>query len=666
MTHTPDDGPEPASTRQLLDCAVAAVGGAPRTGQQTMADEVTRAIESGTHLAVQAGTGTGKSLAYLVPAIRQAMITGDTVVVSTATIALQRQLVERDLPRLADALEKLLPRRPSFAMLKGRSNYLCRNKIAADDTGRDGLLDPAELTETGRMVKKIVDWAATTDTGDRDSFTDGCPDVVWRSVSVSSRECIGAGSCPFGPDCFAEAAKDRARDVDVLVTNHALLAIDAINGGMILPEHSTVIIDEAHELDGRITSVASHEISPKALVMAANRGKKIGAGAAAAALESAAGDFADWLSSTDDGRITDLDESGHAAINSIAEALRDMRREISGAAGDSPSPEETTEKKLLANHLTDLALACQRLFDCVLHDEPAGHNDVVWVEKQQRPGNRLVIAPLQVSDLLAEHLFPSATVIMTSATLITGGNFRGFATSVGLSPDEFTGIDVGSPFDPARSGILYVARHLPTPSRGEVDDRVYDEMEQLIMAAGGRTLGLFASRRAADTAAEVLSGRIPFTIFKQGDSSTGVLVDKFANDENSCLFGTLSLWQGVDVPGSACSLVIIDKIPFPRPDDPLFSARKQAADAAGRNGFMEVAAGHAALLLAQGAGRLLRSVTDKGVVAVLDNRLVTKRYGSFLLKSMPPMWTTTDTATVTGCLHRLTGTGSPAAESPPG
>jgi ATP-dependent DNA helicase DinG len=217
----------------------------------------------------------------------------------------------------------------------------------------------------------------------------------------------------------------------------------------------------------------------------------------------------------------------------------------------------------------------------------------------------------------------------------------------------WSGIDVGSPFDHPRSGILYVARHLPPPGRDGLPEQYLDEIQELITAAGGRTLGLFSSMRAARQAATELRGRVDYPVLCQGEDPTSQLISRFAEDEASCLFGTLSLWQGVDVPGRSLQLVIIDRIPFPRPDDPLASARQRAVAARGGNGFMDVAAAQAALLLAQGTGRLLRTVTDRGVVAILDPRLVTARYGDFLRASLPPFWTTTNPETVRGALRRL-------------
>ncbi|MGH3259688.1 MAG: ATP-dependent DNA helicase, partial [Streptosporangiaceae bacterium] len=309
--------------------------------------------------------------------------------------------------------------------------------------------------------------------------------------------------------------------------------------------------------------------------------------------------------------------------------------------------------------------------------------DRPFSDDSRRPPT-LRVAPLEVGPVLRERLFRQHTVALTSATLALGGSFDPLAAQWGLavparggdppeppahggaarppiSPRGWTGLDVGSPFDHPRSGILYVARHLPPPGRDQLPEAYVTELEELIDAAGGRTLGLFSSMRAALQAADALRDRIKQPLLCQGDDVTAQLVRQFAEDEPTCLFGTLSLWQGVDVPGPSLQLVVIDRIPFPRPDDPLASARQRAVAARGGNGFMTVAAAQAALLLAQGAGRLLRTVTDRGVVAVLDPRLMTARYGGFLRTSLPPFWTTTDPALVRAALRRLGASAPPAA-----
>lgn len=646
------------STVDLLDAAVSALGGARRAGQVRMAEAVTTALEKERHLAVQAGTGTGKSLAYLVPAFRHAQETGHTVIVSTATLALQRQLVERDLPRLAEALEPHLEKKPTFAIMKGRSNYVCLNKVsrAAELEDEDALLDQDAISSLGRHVQRVYEWAEDTETGDREDLEPGVPDLAWRQVSVTSNECLGATRCPHGEDCFAELARRRAADVDIVVTNHALLAIDAVADINILPEHDVVIIDEAHELDGRITSVSTAEITGRALKMAANRAKSLGANGKDQRLSEQANELSQLLGEFTPGRWTDLPEEAKQQLMSLADTLSDCRETIARApeGEQAQDPEKSAERQNLANHLGSLVEAIARILDVFATGDPAAHADVVWLERDERTLNdTLAVAPLSIAGMLHEKLFGEQTVVLTSATLALGGRFDAMAAQWGLPKGTWDSLDVGYPFDPARSGILYTAAHLPQPGRDGLSPQTLKEIRELIMAAGGRTLGLFSSRRAAQQAAEELKPTLPFDIYLQGEDSIGALVDKFTKNENSCLFGTLTLWQGVDVPGPACSLVLIDRIPFPRPDNPLMQARTEAAKAAGRNGFMEVSATHAALLMAQGAGRLLRSTADRGVVAVLDSRLETKRYGSYLRASMPQMWPTSDPQVVRGALKRL-------------
>ena len=653
------DEPLNQSTETLLDAAVESLGGARREGQLKMANAVTKALESERHLAVQAGTGTGKSLAYLVPAIRHAQNTGHTVIVSTATLALQRQLVERDLPRLVDALEPVMESKPTFAIMKGRSNYLCLNKVArADELAEEQgeLLEEHEASRLGRHIKRLYDWADETETGDRDDLDQGVPDLAWRQVSVTSAECLGATRCPHGEECFAELARRKAADVNVVVTNHALLAIDAVSDVNVLPEHEVVIVDEAHELDGRITSVSTAEITSRAIKMAANSAKSLGANGKDQRLAELADEFTILLSEFGPGRWTDMPDNAKSQLTALGDTLRECREAIARTpeGEQANDPEKFAERQNLANHLATMAEAVARILDVFATGDPSAHEDVVWLERDERSfTDTLAVAPLSIAGMLHEKLFGEQTVVLTSATLALGGRFDAMAAQWGMPKGTWDSLDVGYPFDPAKKGILYVAKHLPQPGRDGLAPETIEEMRELIMAAGGRTLGLFSSRRAAEQAALELKPKLPFDVFVQGEDSIGALVERFSKNENSCLFGTLTLWQGVDVPGPACSLVLIDRIPFPRPDNPLMQARTEAAQAAGRNGFMEVSATHAALLMAQGAGRLLRSVTDRGVVAVLDNRLETKRYGGFLKASMPQFWQTTDSTVVQGALQRL-------------
>ena len=632
------------SLPELLHAAVTAVGGTERAGQVTMAEAVAEAVDANSHLLVQAGTGTGKSLGYLVPALAH----GERVVVATATLALQRQLVERDLPRTVEALQPLLRRRPQFAMLKGRSNYLCLHRLheGVPQEEEDGLFDPFEAaapsSKLGQDLLRLRDWSDETETGDRDDLTPGVSDRAWAQISVSSRECLGASKCAYGAECFAEMARERAKLADVVVTNHALLAIDAIQGAPVLPEHEVLIVDEAHELVSRVTGAATGELTPSQVNRAVRRAAKLVNEKAADALQTAAEGFERVMELALPGRLEEVPEDlGYALL-----ALRDAARTVISALGStrdkSVQDEDAVRKQAMASVESVHAVA-ERISE-------GSEFDVVWYERHERFGPSLRVAPLSVSGLLREKLFEDRSVVLTSATLKLGGDFNGVGASLGLAPEgtagddvpQWKGLDVGSPFDYRKQGILYVARHLATPGRDAARADMLDELAELVEAAGGRTLGLFSSMRAAKAAAEELRGRLERPILLQGEETLGELIKNFAADPDTCLFGTLSLWQGVDVPGASCQLVVMDRIPFPRPDDPLMSARQKAVEEAGGNGFMAVAATHAALLMAQGAGRLVRATGDKGVVAVLDPRLANARYGSYLRASLPDFWYTTD------------------------
>jgi ATP-dependent DNA helicase DinG len=672
---------------ELLETAVTALGGQPREGQQRMVEAVSKALRSGEHLAVQAGTGTGKSLAYLIPAIRHAIEKDTTVVVSTATIALQRQLVDRDLPRLADALKPVLGRKPTFAILKGRRNYLCLHRLSGSedvDDGADQLFDPFAISALGRHVKRLHEWSSDTDTGDRDELVPGVPDSAWRQVSVTARECLGVSRCPIGTDCFAERAKHEAGRADVVVTNHALLAIDALENRAVLPEHDVVVVDEAHDLVDRVTGVATAELTAASVAVASRRCGKLVDQAVADRLNEASEGLALVLTDAPLGRWEQgLPTPVAGALAAVRDATSACRLGLGSERREDP--ENATQRKLALALLDEVNETAARLLGAFAEEDPAKRYDVVWLAEQGPDGTRsrvLRVAPLSVGGLLRERLFGQRTVVLTSATLTLGGSFDALARQWGLpaeqpsvdgagaadgpaekapakdpipDPDRprWSGVDVGSPFQHERAGILYVAKHLPTPGRDGLPKAYLDEIAELVTAAGGGTLGLFSSMRAAKQATEALRPRLEQPILCQGDDATGLLVKKFAEDDATCLFGTLSLWQGVDVPGRSLRLVLIDRIPFPRPDDPLVSARQRAVDSRGGNGFLTVSATHAALLLAQGAGRLLRGMDDRGVVAVLDSRLATARYGGFLRASLPPFWPTTDPEVVRAALRRL-------------
>jgi ATP-dependent DNA helicase DinG len=655
----------------VLGAAVTALNGERRAGQVEMAHAVADAFESGEHLLVQAGTGTGKSLGYLVPSL----LHDGRVVVATATLALQHQLVERDLPTLLDAAEPILGSRPSYAVLKGRGNYACLHRLRDGVPDDQGTLIEAPTGPLGAQVLQLREWAEQAvrehGSGDRDAAPTH-PDRAWAQVSVSARECLGASRCPYGLECFAERARDEAMTARIVVTNHALLAIDALEGIPVLPEHDAVVVDEAHELAARVTGAASAELSPQMIERAARRARAFVDGTETEDLTDAGEVLKTAVDAATPGRVESMPDALADAVARVRDTARTAWSAIpSKSSGDS---DEEAPRRQARAHVEQIRDVADRM-------AAGSSRDVIWVAERDRLrfGNELRIAPLSVAGLLREKLFADRTVVLTSATVKIGGDFDAVARSVGLRPSDrrsddqpagpaetssstgdvvepmpWRGIDVGSPFDYPKQAILYVARTLPPPGRDGLGPAQVEEICALVQAAGGRTLGLFSSRRAAETAATAVREALDdLPIYCQGDGQLSELARQFVADPRASLFGTLSLWQGLDVPGPTCQLVLIDRIPFPRPDDPLMSARQRAVDEAGGNGFLSVAAAHAALLLAQGSGRLIRTNIDRGVVAILDPRLVTARYGAFLRASLPPMWATTDRTSALGALQRL-------------
>jgi ATP-dependent DNA helicase DinG len=582
-------------------------------------------------------------------------------------------LVERDLPRIKGALEKELGRELTFAVYKGVGNYLCLQKMNSAEADPDGEV----LLEIGTLekdAKRLRAWAETPGvSGDRDD----APDVdrrVWYANSVSGRECIGKDDCAFGSQCFAVNAKAKAQTADVVVTNHTLLAIEIVDSHPILPERDAVILDEAHEFMDRTTQAVTEELTAARVERAAKMAKKHLPGKASDAFAKAADNFAEALNDfaadvrndpTKAGRLPELPAQLEAPIRKVKEASAAVVALIN-ADSDVIDPDSMAERARVKGATNEVQQTATKML------KPSGHQ-VMWFEPTF---STLYLAPLSVSQVLRANLLTDTPVIATSATLSVGKSFDAIAKSIGFvvggsddedSEDEFEAgeidpanvqmLDVGSPFDFAKQGALYLPKHIPEPGRDGPSKEALTELAELIDAAGGRTLALFSSWRGVEMADEYLRKvlaelEIPIITQKRGDS-VGTLVERFAKEPKSILLGTISLWQGIDVPGPSCTLVAIDRIPFPRPDEPVMSARAAEADAAGGSGFMQVSLPRAALLLAQGTGRLIRSIDDRGVVAILDSRIVTKRYGSVLLNSMPPFWRTSDGAVIRDSLKRL-------------
>lgn len=632
----------------VLRQVVNAMGGNSRMGQEQMAAAVWQALSVGGSCLIQAGTGTGKSLGYLVPAALSAREHGMPVVVATATVALQRQLVTHDLPLVAESLGWEEPLR--FALLKGRNNYVCLHKLhggGVDGEVTDELFEnPTSHLE--EQALRVREWAESTPTGDRDDFPGSIDARVWRGFSVTSRECLGDSGCSFAEECFANVRRAHAHEADIVVTNHALLAIAATESLPLLPEHQVVIIDEAHELVDRITSAVTVELSANEVQRVFTRASSHVDIQSAEQAEAAVQALRSALMDQDPGTCSKLPAAVTLALTLVRDASHQLITVLGGRAEGSDEAELATRQIVRAG-VDEVHSAAGSLLGRT-------EQDVVWIAQPDKREPVLCLAPLSVEDVIGDAVVGERSAVFTSATLTVGGGFGAAHSAFGLDSHRTQHLDVGSPFDYASQGILYVAAHLPPPGREGIAMEALDELAELIEAARGRTLALFSSWRGVERAHEYLNVRLsndyPLLVQQRGDA-VAPLIEEFAAVPSSVLLGTISLWQGVDVSGSSCIQVVIDRIPFSHPDDPLASARSNAADASGGSGFFDISVPRAATMMAQGAGRLIRSETDRGVVSVLDSRLANARYGNTIRKSMPPLWFTTDQAVVKSSLSRL-------------
>ena len=609
------------ATQAALETLAATLpgGGEARPGQVAMARAVADAVRDERPLVVQAGTGTGKTWAYLVGALLDGA--QRRVVIATATKALQDQLAGKDLPAIAGA-----GLRPglTWAVLKGRSNYLCRQ--AASEAAREAdapMLPGADTRGIGAEIRKLLVWGQTSQTGDRAELDFEPKPQAWSSVSVGSEECPGAQACPMGGSCFAEAAYERAREADVIVVNLHLLGAHVATGGFILPEHDVVIVDEAHETEDVLSGALGVTLTPGRVGAVA----RLTPGSAIVRHR----DSLDRALTPFTGKRLASGAKGEPAVAEVLADLAQVVREERGSLRSAPL-DETADQKARRERAAKALDTLAGDIDTVLG---AADDYVTWVETS---GNQpaLRVAPVDVGAELATVLWASATPILTSATIPPGISAR-----LGLAGGA-TEIDVGSPFDYRVQSLLYVPR-LPDVRHATHDAAAHEELEFLLTAAGGRTLALFTSWRAMRSARAALE-HLPYTLLAQDDLPKPALIEQFRTDLSSCLFATMGFWQGVDVPGDACSLVVIDRLPFARPDDPVAEARRERA---GPAAFAVVDVPHAAIRLAQGAGRLIRSATDRGVVAVLDPRLAEASYRPAILNALPPMRRTRDRADVT-------------------
>jgi ATP-dependent DNA helicase DinG len=605
-----------------------------RQGQNDMAMAVSNAVNTNRHLIVQAGTGTGKTLGYLVPLIAS----GKRIVVSTYTKALQDQLAAHDLPQLIPILERELDRTITWSVLKGRNNYLCRQRLDEMESPKQAKLD---LDDTSAAVKaevrKLIEWADETETGDQGDLTWSPSDKAWRLVSVGSDECPGAQRCPAADRCFSEQARASATISDVVIVNTFIYGLHIAMNGELLPEHDVVVFDEAHQLEDVISNTVSTSIGSGRIngVITALRAI-IRDDSMTNALQLLAHDFNACLVPYV-GKRVDL-----PFPPAVGAALVDVRLKIDQAvqalraidSKDDKARQKILRAQMLANRVIDAVDMCLT----------AGKSQVAFVSGTVERCS-LEIAPLNVGPSMDAGVWSKRLAILASATIPLAMPSR-----IGLDPESVDIIDVGSPFDYENTAMLYCAKHLPEPNDPRRDNSVHDEIERLINFAGGRTLALFTTYRAMHLAADEMEKRLPFNIFRQDQLPKMALINAFSDDEQSCLFATAGFFQGVDVPGRALSLVIIDKIPFPRPDDPLLSARR---DVVGKNWFSEIDIPLAATALAQASGRLIRSQNDSGVVAILDPSLATKGYVKRLGSVLPPMKRTIEIKEVQSFLQQI-------------
>ncbi len=634
-----DELPESLIERALLalDHVVERkTGGSRRAGQVEMVEAVAAAITDDSHVLCEAGPGTGKSFGYLIPAI----CSGKRVVVSTANKSLQDQLSTQDLPFLAEVLGEL-GITFTWATVKGRRNYLCRSRLAErlEATSDQQSLFAEEVPED--LLSLLAEWVQLNSSGDRDDLPGHVPEELWSEVSVAGIECPGSDGCPQGDGCFAMAALAEAQEADIVVANHHLYGADLMMGGIVLPEHDLVVFDEAHRLEDTLASAFGVEMTEARFWhfqrMAAGYLRDPAAKPSLDDLARGVRTVDGALREATPGRIEDPSATSFGApFSAVSAAAESVIKAVRATEPARPGAQGARARVLrLGAHLTaDIGWSMA---------PPAGH--VAWVERDGQD-TAFKVAPVDVGPVFAERLLSSKPVILTSATLSVGRSLRSVATRLGFEEDpdsilSYRSAQVGSPFDYDEQARLYLASRLPEPRSPDYPDAALQETERLVAASGGRALVLTTSYRMLELLADRLKETAPATVLVQGELPKRRLVEQFEQDETSVLVATMGFWEGLDVPGRSLELVVIDKLPFPRPDDPLWAARREAAERAGLSAFSAVDLPRAAILLAQGAGRLIRTSADRGVVAVLDSRLMKRRYGRQILRSLPPMPRTT-------------------------
>ena len=620
-----------------------------RSGQIKMAEAVANAFADKRHLIVEAGTGTGKTLAYLIPAIAAALQTKKRVIISTGTKNLQEQLMEKDIP----FLQKVLPKKFTAAYMKGRSNYACLYRIQKADN--QPILDGLDQK---RHFDEVREWSRETSTGDRRELVDLPEDLsFWSRINAKSDTCIGQ-KCPEFEPCFITRMRTGAEAADIVIVNHHLFFADLnVRGnqfGKVIPDYGAVIFDEAHliediaadyfgfqvsnfQIDELVRDSATLPISDaiatrdidKTASKISGLSEQFWTRFAQARTEGRfplQSDVFVYRSTNGEQQPTPLGET-YFALDS---ALQRLEAQLDAFSETVPEADSVIRRTR------------QTRFDLDFIVTQAERNYVYWLEKRGK-GIFLRASPVDVSELLREKLFEKVeTCILTSATLSSSGKFDFIRERLGLDTGKTTGLVAPSAFDYEKQAIIYLPKAMPDPRSPEFTQLAAGEIVKILQITNGRAFVLATSNASMKALYELVSSRVTFPCFLQGTMSKTGLLEKFRETPNAVLFATASFWQGVDVQGEQLSCVIIDKLPFAVPTDPLVAARSRFVDENGGNSFFDYSVPQAVISLKQGIGRLIRSNSDRGVIAILDPRLRTKRYGKDFLQSLPRMRITND------------------------
>ncbi len=624
-----------------------------RSGQIAMAERVAKAFEDKKHLIVEAGTGTGKTLAYLVPAVAAAVGGKKRIVVSTGTKNLQEQLMEKDIP----FLQKALPRKFSASYMKGRSNYACLYRIHKAD--HQPILDGLDQMD---HFRRVSEWSRETKTGDRRALEDLPEDLsFWSRINAKGETCIGQ-KCPDFEPCFITRMRANAENADIIVVNHHLFFADLnVRGnkfGRVIPDYSAVIFDEAHLIEDIAADYFGFQISNFQIDELARDAATLPISDAIATrdIDKTASKIVGlsdqfWI------RFTQARFEGRFPLEPDAFAFRSTAGDTQATPlGEAYYALDATLKGL-ETHLAVFAETVpeaesllrrtrQTRFDLDFVVTQAEKNYVYWLEKRGK-GIFLRASPVDVSELLREKLFDKVeSCVLTSATLSSNGKFDFIRDRLGLDTSKTSGFEAPSAFDYESQALLYLPRAMPDPRSPEFTQLAAGEIVKILQATRGRAFVLCTSYQSMTALYELVSSRISYTCLVQGSMSKAGLLDRFRETPNAVLFATASFWQGVDVQGDQLSCVIIDKLPFAVPSDPVVAARSRFIDDNGGNSFFDFSVPQAIISLKQGIGRLIRSTTDKGVIAILDPRLRTKRYGKDFLQSLPRMRITSEIADI--------------------